>query len=258
VLASIHDSFDQIFVYHPAPWIDRDWARITGLPLQDVTFQAADGTQLFGWFVPSAAQAPVLLWCHGNAGNIIHRLENLAELHNIGLAVFLFDYRGYGRSRGRPSEKGLYQDALAAYAHLVDARGIDPGQIVLFGRSLGAAVAGDLASRRRAAGLILESAFPSIAAVVKNHVWGLPGHWLLVAQFNLAERLPRIGMPVLIIHGDRDQIIPFQLGEQVFAAALSPKEFYRVHEADHNNLYSVGGTEYFRRLRQFVQQTTRR
>ena len=207
--------------------------------------------------MPSTARAPVLLWCHGNAGNIIHRLDNLVELHNIGLAVFLFDYRGYGRSRGRPSEKGLYEDALAAYAHLVDDRGIDPGQIVLFGRSLGAAVAGDLASRRQAAGLILESAFPSIAAVAKDSVWGLPGHWLLVARFNLSERMPRIGMPVLIIHGDRDQIIPIKFGEQVFAAALPPKEFYRVDGADHNNLYSIGGIAYFRRLRQFVQQVTR-
>jgi fermentation-respiration switch protein FrsA (DUF1100 family) len=257
VLASFHDSFDQIFVYHPAPWIQRDWARISGLPLQDVTFRAADGTELFGWFVPSAVQAPVLLWCHGNAGNIIHRLENLVELHNIGLAVFLFDYRGYGRSRGRPSEKGLYQDALAAYAYLVDVREIDPRKIVLFGRSLGGAVAGDLASRRRAAGLILESVFPSIAAIAKDYIWGLPAHWLLAARFNLAERLPLIGMPVLIIHGDRDQIIPFQFGEQVFAAALPPKEFYRVEGADHNNLYSIGGTTYFRRLRQFVQHATR-
>ena len=244
-------------MYHPTPWIERDWARISGLPLQDITFQAADRTQLFGWFVPSTARAPVLLWCHGNAGNIIHRLDNLVELHNIGLAVFLFDYRGYGRSRGRPSEKGLYEDALAAYAHLVDDRGIDPGQIVLFGRSLGAAVAGDLASRRKAAGLILESAFPSIAAVAKDSVWGLPGHWLLAARFNLSERMPRIGMPVLIIHGDRDQIITMKFGEQVFAAALPPKEFYRVDGADHNNLYSIGGIAYFRRLRQFVQQVTR-
>ncbi|MEP6601128.1 MAG: alpha/beta fold hydrolase, partial [Nitrospirota bacterium] len=107
--------------------------------------------------MPSSKPAPVLLWCHGNAGNIINRLENLVELHNLGLAVFLFDYRGYGRSRGRPSEDGLYQDGLAAYAHLSETRGIDPRQIVLFGRSLGAAVAGDVASRRSAAGLILES-----------------------------------------------------------------------------------------------------
>jgi pimeloyl-ACP methyl ester carboxylesterase len=113
--------------------------------------------------VPAAIRAPVLLWCHGNAGNIINRLENLIELHRTGLSVYLFDYRGYGRSSGKPSERGLYHDALAAHDYLTQARGIRPGRLVLFGRSLGAAVAGELASRRAAAGLILESSFPSVA-----------------------------------------------------------------------------------------------
>jgi fermentation-respiration switch protein FrsA (DUF1100 family) len=199
----------------------------------------------------------VLLWCHGNAGNIINRLDNLAELHHIGLAVFLFDYRGYGRSRGRPSEDGLYQDALAAYAHLTETRGIEPRQVVLFGRSLGAAVAGDLASRRSAAGLILESAFPSIPDLAKKYTWGFPAHWLLAARFSLVERLPKVHMPVLVIHGDRDQIVPIEFGEQVFDAARSPKVFYRVEGADHNDLYMIGGQPYFRRLKQFANEVVR-
>jgi len=211
---------------------------------------------LFGWFVPSSKPTPVLLWCHGNAGNIINRLENLVELHSLGLAVFLFDYRGYGRSRGRPSEDGLYQDALAAYAHLSETRRIDPRQIVLFGRSLGAAVAGDVASRRSAAGLILESAFPSIPALAKNYMWGLPAYWLLAARYNLSDRLDKVRIPVLVIHGDRDHIVPIELGEQVFEAAHSPKAFYRVEGADHNTLYVTGGKPYFRRLKQFVEEVT--
>ena len=207
--------------------------------------------------MPSSKPAPVLLWCHGNAGNIINRLENLVELHNLGLAVFLFDYRGYGRSRGRPSEDGLYQDALAAYAHVSETRRIDPRQIVLFGRSLGAAVAGDVASRRPAAGLILESAFPSIPALAKSYMWGLPAYWLLAARYNLSDRLDKIRIPVLVIHGDRDHIVPIELGEQVFEAAHSPKAFYRVEGADHNTLYVTGGKPYFRRLKQFVEDVTR-
>jgi fermentation-respiration switch protein FrsA (DUF1100 family) len=193
-----------------------------------------------------------MLWCHGNAGNIIHRLDNLTELHDLGLSVFLFDYRGYGRSAGRPTEAGLYQDGMAAYHYLVSVRKVPPRQLVVFGRSLGAAVAGDVASREAAAGLILESAFPSVQALAKQYLWGLPAHWLLAARFDLAARLQNVRMPVLVIHGDRDDIVPFAMGEQVFQSAPSPKSFYRVNGADHNQLYVIGGKSYFHRLKQFV------
>jgi pimeloyl-ACP methyl ester carboxylesterase len=138
---------------------------VSGLPLEEVWFQAADGARLFGWYVESQADRPVILWCHGNAGNVIHRLDNLKHLYKLGLSVFLFDYRGYGRSQGRPSEEGFYQDALGAHDYLTRTRMIRPERIVLFGRSLGAAVAGELAAQKPAVGLILESSFPSIEAV---------------------------------------------------------------------------------------------
>jgi uncharacterized protein len=248
---------DQLFVYHPAPWEDRDWVRLSGLPLQDVWFQASDHTKLFGWYVESAPSAPVLLWCHGNAGNIIHRLENLASLVQIGLSVFLFDYRGYGRSRGTPTEDGLYQDALGAYRYLLDSKRIRAERLVLFGRSLGAAVAGDLASRHKAAGLILESCFPSVEAVARAFYFGLPAHWLLGARYDLVERLPKIKMPILVIHGERDTIIPIEFGRKVFEAAPQPKMFYPVPGADHNDLTFVGGRAYFQRLKQFVEEVVR-
>ncbi|OGW65009.1 MAG: peptidase [Nitrospirae bacterium RIFCSPLOWO2_02_FULL_62_14] len=249
--------FDQLFVYHPHPWIERDWARASGLPLEEVWFQAGDGTKLFGWYVQSSAASPVLLWCHGNAGNLIHRLENLGELYRLGLSVFIFDYRGYGRSSGTPSEEGLYQDALAAYGYLTGTRGVRPERLVLFGRSLGASVAGEVASRKPAAGLILESPFPSVAAVARALYGGLPMHWLISARFPLDERLQRIFMPVLVIHGDRDDIIPIEMGRQVFAAAREPKSFYVIEGADHNNTYQVGGRAYFQRLRNFVADVAR-
>jgi fermentation-respiration switch protein FrsA (DUF1100 family) len=198
-----------------------------------------------------------MLWCHGNAGNIIHRLDNLIELHDLGLSVFLFDYRGYGRSAGRPTEAGLYQDGLAAYHYLVDVRKVSPKQLVVFGRSLGAAVAGEVASREAAAGLILESAFPSVQALAKEYIWGLPAHWLLAARFDLAARLQKVRMPVLVIHGDRDEIVPFRMGQQVFQAARLPKTFYRVEGADHNSLYVIGGKPYFARLKEFVNEVVR-
>ena len=248
---------DQIFVYHPHPWIERDWAKVSGLPLEEVWFQAEDGTKLFGWYVQFSPAAPVLLWSHGNAGNIIHRLENLAELYRLGLSVCIFDYRGYGRSSGKPSEEGLYEDALAAYGYLVHTRRVRPERLILFGRSLGASVAGEVASRKPAAGLILESPFPSIAAMARVHYAGLPLHWLLSGRFPLGERLARVTMPVLVVHGDRDDIVPIELGREVFDAAREPKSFYVIEGADHNNTYQIGGRAYFQRLRQFIQETIR-
>ncbi len=249
---------DHLFVYHPEPWVERDWAKASGLPLEDVWFEAADGARLFGWYVESRQTPAVMLWCHGNAGNIIHRLQNLVELMRVvGLSVFLFDYRGYGRSQGRPSEEGLYRDALAAYRFLVTAKGVAPKRLVLFGRSLGAAVAGEVAARQPAAGLILESAFPSIEAVAKAHYGGLPVHWLLGADYRVLDRLPYLTLPKLIVHGDRDEIVPLALGRQVFEAAREPKQFYLVTGADHNDVPFVGGRPYFLALKAFIASVVR-
>lgn len=242
---------DQFFLFHPEPWTDRDWRRTTGLPLQDVRFRASDGTNLFGWLTEPANPRAVLLWCHGNAGNMIHRLDNLALLHDAGFSVFLFDYRGYGLSEGRPSEDGLYRDAEAAYGHLIQ-RGVAPEQLLIFGRSLGAAVAGALASARRAAGLILESCFPSVEAVARHHYHGLPVHWLLSARFRLIDRVAAVRAPVLIIHGDHDELIPIELGRRVFEAANAPKSFYVIGRAGHNDTVTVGGRAYIQRLIDFA------
>lgn len=246
---------DQVFVYHPEPWQERDWARLSGVPLEDVWFESGDGVRLFGWYAEARADRPVVLWCHGNAGNIAHRVENLALLYQLGVSVFIFDYRGYGRSQSvRPSEAGLYQDALGAYDYLTRIRRIRPDRIIIFGRSLGSAVAVELASQRPAAGLILESPFPSIEAVAKFHYGGLPVHWLLGAEFRLIDRLPQLSLPLLVFHGDQDDVIPMELGRQVFEAARSPKDWYVIRGADHNNTYRVGGQPYFRQWVEFIQR----
>lgn len=225
------------------------------MPLEDVWFQAADGARLFGWYVEAQADRPVILWCHGNAGNIIHRLDNLKLLFHLGLSIFLFDYRGYGRSQAlRPSEDGLYQDAIGAYDYLTRIQKIRSERIVLFGRSLGASVAGELAARRPVAALILESPFPSVEAVAKFHYGGLPVHWLLGAAFRLIDRLPQLSLPKLIIHGDKDDIIPLELGRQVYDAAIPPKDWYVIQGADHNDTYQVGGRAYFQRLAEFIRK----
>ena len=248
---------DALFVYHPDPWQQKDWRAVTGLPLEDIWFPAGDGTKLFGWYAEGPADQPVILWCHGNAGNIINRLDNLRYLFRSGLSVFLFDYRGYGRSQGRPSEEGLYQDAIGAHDYLTRTRMIHPDRIVLFGRSLGAAVAAETGVQKPAAGLILESCFPSIEAVAKHYYGGLPVHWLLGAEFRLIDRLPQLLLPKLFIHGSHDDIIPLELGRQVFDAAKPPKAFYLVPGADHNNTYHVGGAAYFTRFADFAQAVVR-
>ncbi len=249
-------SLDRRFVYFPEPWQEADWAAQWRLPLEDVWFEAADGVRLHGWWVEAPDSPAVLLWCHGNAGNIIHRLENLAELNRRGLSVFIFDYRGYGRSGGRPSEEGLYRDAEAAYDTLIRTGRASSDRLVLFGQSLGAAVAGDLATRRKAAGLILETPFPSVRDVVRTYYGPMPLHWLLRSRYDLRRRLRQVQIPLLIIHGDQDEVLPLALGRAVYDAALPPKDFYLIHGARHNDTYQVGGAPYFARLLAFVRDVT--
>ena len=249
---------DQFFVFHPERWHDKDWRAASGLPLEDVWFPAADGTKLFGWYVEAQAESPVLIWCHGNAGNIVNRLDNLRLLLGQDLSVFLFDYRGYGKSQGRrPSEEGLYLDAMGAHDYLTRVRMIRPDRLIIFGRSLGAAVAADLAMHKPAAGLILESSFPSIEAVAKFYYGGLPVHWLLGAEFRVIDRVPALSLPKLIIHGDQDDIIPLELGRQVFEAAKPPKSFHLIPGARHNNTHQVGGAPYLQLLTDFAVRAMR-
>lgn len=247
---------DDRFVYFPAPWEEQDWKDLSQLPLEETWFQAEDGARLFGWYLDPVDAEGVLLWCHGNAGNIIHRLDQAARFYNHRLACFLWDYRGYGRSEGTPSEEGLYLDAQAAYDHLASARRIAPGRLIGYGQSLGAAVVGELALRRKLAGLILEAPFPSVKAVARRHYGGVPVDAFLRARYDLAGRLKRVQAPVLVLHGDRDSIIPMELGKAVYDAANEPKEFYRVPGADHNDVYLVGGEDYFERFTHFARQTT--
>lgn len=250
------DMLDHQYLYFPSPWEPRDWKAVSGLPLEDVWITTPDGVRIFGWYVEPPAHRAVVLWYHGNAGNVTHRLDNLAELYRRGLAALIIDYRGYGRSEGRPSEEGLYADGLAAYDYLKDVRSVQPSRLVLFGRSLGAAVAGEVARHRQAAGLILESPFPSVEAVARTLYAGLPAHLLLHARFDLAARLKEVRIPVLVLHGDHDTIIPFALGQQVYAAANQPKRFFHIPGADHNDTYLVGGEGYFQELLHFIGRVT--
>jgi hypothetical protein len=243
---------ERSFIYFPERELIGDPADF-GLPFDDVSFTAGDGVRLHGWFAPGESGV-TWLWCHGNAGNISHRLENLRLLHDeLGVSVFIFDYRGYGRSEGSPSEEGTYRDAEAALAHVLSRPDVDPERIVYFGRSLGAAVAVELATRRPPFALILESPLPSIAELARHHYPFLPVGGLLRTKYDSLSKIGRVRVPLLVLHGDQDEVIPFEAGRKLFEAANEPKRFYAIRGAGHNDTYIVGGREYFRALREFVE-----
>ncbi|MBI4611189.1 MAG: alpha/beta hydrolase [Candidatus Rokubacteria bacterium] len=221
-----------------------------GLTYRDVWFEAEDGVRLHGWYVPG--RLPItLLWCHGNAGNISHRLDNIREIHRrLGLGVFIFDYRGYGRSDGRPGEAGLYRDARAARAALIR-EGPSAERIVYFGRSLGAAVAVELAlAAPPPPALILETPFLSVAAMA-NRV--LPGAGLLFkSRYDSLGRIGQLRSRLLILHGDADEVVPHEHGRRLFEAAPEPKAFYTIRGAHHNDTYLVGGRDYWAAWARFI------
>jgi fermentation-respiration switch protein FrsA (DUF1100 family) len=225
-----------------------------GLTYEDAWFEAEDGVRLNGWFVPRPG-APVLLWFHGNAGNISHRLENIQLLvEAVGVAVFIFDYREYGRSEGSISREGTFKDAAAAYAYLTRTRGIAGRDIVLFGRSLGTALATDTALKGPSRALIIESAFTNSQEMARLYAPFLPDRRPKVPYDNLG-RIGGVTVPVLVIHGSDDEVIPVDMGRRVYEAAAAPKELYIIPGAHHNDVYLMGGHEYIRRLRAFIDKT---
>jgi fermentation-respiration switch protein FrsA (DUF1100 family) len=224
-----------------------------GLAYEEVWLEAEDGVKLHGWWVPKAG-APVLVWFHGNAGNISHRLDNIKLLHDLaGVQVFIFDYREYGRSQGRISREGTFLDAAAAYRYAAEIREIPGGEIVLFGRSLGTALATDLAIRKPCRGLILESAFTNSSDMAKMLAPFL-FDWRPKVPYDNLGKIAHVRVPVLIVHGADDEIIPVDMGRRLFAAANSPKDLYIIPGAHHNDTYVVGGREYFERLKAFIYQ----
>jgi len=251
-LMGLFGFLENFLLYHPNRTIEVTPASFR-IVFEDVRFSAKDGTKLHGWYIPPAeTDGPVLLWAHGNAGNISHRVENIALIRRqLGAGVFLFDYRGYGLSGGSPIEDGLYADARAAYIWL--ANRIPPKQIFLFGRSLGAAVMVKLASEGvKARGLILESPFESLLAMGQKMFPILPVSWIVEQKFDLATLVPTVKMPVFVLHGSQDEIVPFSQGKKVFSLAPQPKRFFKIVGAGHNNTYFSGGAEYWEAWRQFL------
>lgn len=248
-------------IYYPTRYPDGLWeldavTRHTGCTLEDCHFTAADGVRLHGWWCrPTHAEGltagMVLLWFHGNAGNLSHRADLMLRLAETPLQVVIIDYRGYGRSEGRPSEQGLYLDGEAAWRYLVDERRVAPGRIVLFGDSLGAAVAVDLATRVGAAGLIVQSGFTSVPDMAARHFPFVPA-FLIRTEMNSLAKIGDVAEPKLFIHSPSDEVVPYELGRRLYEAAPEPKRFLEVQGASHNDTASVGGHRYFDAIRDFV------
>lgn len=228
-----------------------------GLAYEAVGLTAEDGVRLHGWWIPHPNPRAVVLHLHGNAGNISHRLELIRIFHDLGLAVLIFDYRGYGRSEGRPSEAGTQRDALTAWRHLTEVRGIAPARIVLHGQSLGAALAAWLAARERPGGLILESAFTSVPELAAELYPWLPARWLARYDYDTRAYLGSVSCPVLVIHSPDDEIVPYAHGQRLYAAAAEPKAFLTLR-GDHNTGFLLSGRDYVRGLHTFLSAHLRR
>jgi hypothetical protein len=222
-----------------------------GLSYEDAAITTADDVRLHGWYV-AGRRRETMLWMHGNAGNISHRVDILRLLHDtVGAGVLMVDYRGYGRSEGSPSEQGLYSDARAALAYLRGRPDVDPTRLVYFGQSLGSAVALELAIEDPPYRLILENPFTSIRAMARA-IFPAPLALLAPASFDNLSKIGRLRSPLLVIHGDRDEVVPFEQGKDLFGAAPEPKTFYEIRNAAHNDTYLVGGEEYFARIERFL------
>jgi fermentation-respiration switch protein FrsA (DUF1100 family) len=222
-----------------------------GLPFEEAHPTTSDGVKLHGWLVLAPRSERIVLHFHGNGGNISHRLELLRILHGMGLSVFLFDYRGYGLSEGRPSEAGTYLDAAAAWTYLVEQRGYAPDDIILFGHSLGAAVAAYLARQVRPGALILESPFTSIPDIAAHHYWFIPARSLARFRYTTADYVRAVNAPVLVLHSASDAVVPFEHGREVFRNANDPKTFLEIL-GGHNAGAVVDEAQYTNGLRQFI------
>lgn len=223
-----------------------------GLDFEEVRITTADRIELHGWYVAAEAGAPTVLFCHGNAGNISHRLDWLEIFHDMGLAVFLFDYRGYGQSSGTPDERGTYLDAQAAWDYLTNTKRHSPKSIVIFGESLGGPIAANLAKDVSPGALVLASTFTSAPDLASNLYWFLPVRLLARFHYPTAEYVVRVHVPTLVIHSRTDEIVPFSHAEAIFRRANEPKQLLEIR-GDHNSALLVSRQQITEGMRRFLE-----
>jgi fermentation-respiration switch protein FrsA (DUF1100 family) len=247
--------FEKQLIYFPSRGHDATPEGL-GLSAEELSLTAHDGVRIHGWFLPLPEPRLTILLSHGNGGNISHRLDRTLLLQSrLRASVLLYDYRGYGRSEGSPDEEGTYRDVRAAYQYLRDEKKVDPRRLVLFGESLGAAVALDLALERPAAALVLESPFTSVPDMARATAFAPLARFVRTRYDNLAK-VRRLRMPLLVLHGDHDEVVPFAQGRRLFEAAPEPKRFFAIPGAGHNDTYFVGGEAYWKVLAEFLEASS--
>ena len=250
-------------IFHPDRSNDHTTPDAYDIEYDDVTFRTEDGLNLNGWFIPGKKSSPdddlhTLLWFHGNSGNINRRLDNIRMLHDrVPVNVFIFDYRQYGMSEGKISEKGTYIDSRAALAYLRSRSDVNNEKIIFFGRSLGSAISVELAVKEKCCALILETPFTSIKEMGKKLYPYLPFTFFLRTKYDTLSKIGDIKVPTLIMHGDKDELVPIEHGKILYEKANDPKEFYTIPGAMHNDTHIVGAEEYFDVIRDFVNKLTK-
>jgi len=239
------------FVYHPRP-ATIGWKQPPADDIQEVELTSADGNRLGAWWLPCSGSERSLLYLHGNAGNLSDRGDSILKIRKqLATSVLIVDYPGYGKSTGVPSESGCYHAADAGYEFLVDQQHCDPKQLLLFGGSLGGSVAIDLAIRKPQRALIVVKSFTSAPDLGSRWFPWVPVRWLMRNQFRSIDKIKKVHTPIFIAHGDKDQVVPFEHGEELFEAANEPKAFLRLVDQDHNHSLPI---EFFSELQKFLKE----
>lgn len=238
-------------IYYPGKEIEF-YPSVIGLSFEDVYITTEDGLKINGWFIPHPNAKYTLLFCHGNAGNIGDRIDKLQLLSQIGLNIFIIDYRGYGKSQARPSEHGFYLDAKAAYDYLLNNRKLKPEQIILYGESLGTAIVIDLASKRKVKAVIIEGAFSCGRDMAAKHYPFLP-QFLFSNSFDSLTKIKNIDAPKLFIHSKMDEIVPFKLANKLYNITEEPKEFVEII-GSHNTAFLDSQESYITAIASFIEK----
>lgn len=250
--------FEDKFIFFPERYPNGDWEAPVRerIPVQDVFLKTSSNATLHGWYIPSPKSPLILIYFHGNAGNITHRWDWAKRLRSLNTNIFLFDYRGYGKSSGTPTEKNLYEDAQRVYKYITKERKYQPHQIILYGESLGTAPACYLASQHKVRALILRSPFTN-AKDMAEKILPLP-----FVQHIIRSRLPndeyiqQAKCPVLVIHAGDDHVVPLWQGERVFQLAPDPKALIRLPDGNHNTIEEKHGETLLHEMNKFIEQTS--